>query len=128
MKLTAIGALAALAFLASPVFASTHVDPVAISPAVSCEQSLADVCSMPLNDAATVVAAITDVDHPDIPNCVMFPKSGHNAPNCETLSIMAVMPHEGKGYSYHGSHIDPGPDGILGTPDDVTVHSIGYSY
>lgn len=40
---------------------------------------------------------ISDVDHPDIPNCVMFPKSGHNALNCENLTIQAVYAHNGAG-------------------------------
>ena len=62
-------------------------------------------------------AKITDVDHPDIPNCVMFPKSGHNAPNCETLTIQAVHPNNGLGKK--SCHTWKGPDGILGTPDDV---------
>lgn len=45
----------------------------------------------------TAAAPISDVDHPDIPNCAIFPKGGVNPPNCETLSIMAAHAHNGQG-------------------------------
>lgn len=47
--------------------------------------------------APAIAAPISDVDHPDIPNCAIFPKGGVNPPNCETLSIMAVHGHNGQG-------------------------------
>lgn len=55
--------------------------------------------------APAVAAPISDVDHPDIPNCAIFPKGGVNPPNCETLSIMAVHAHNGQGD--RSCHTDP---------------------
>ncbi len=37
---------------------------------------------------------ISDVDHPDIPNCTV---TGPNAPNCENLTIQAIYAHNGVG-------------------------------
>lgn len=47
----------------------------------------------------SLAAPISDVDHPDIPNCVMFPAGGVNPPNCETLSMIALFPPNGIQYS-----------------------------
>jgi hypothetical protein len=37
-------------------------------------------------------AGISDVDHPDIPNCTIV---GPNAADCETLTMQAVYPPNG---------------------------------
>lgn len=44
--------------------------------------------------APAVAQTISDVDHPDIPNCTIV---GPNAPNCENLTIQAVYAHNGIG-------------------------------
>lgn len=37
---------------------------------------------------------ISDVDHPDVPNCTI---KGPNPPNCENLTIQAIYAHNGLG-------------------------------
>ncbi len=71
-----------------------------------------------------VAGGISDVDHPDVPNCVLFPASGHNAPDCETLTFQAVYAHNGQGA--RDTHVSAGKDGILGTADDIVSHSYSW--
>jgi len=37
-------------------------------------------------------AVLSDVDHPNVPNCTIF---GPNAPNCELLTMIALFPPNG---------------------------------
>lgn len=42
--------------------------------------------------AIPAFAKISDVDHPDIPNCTI---TGSNAVDCETLTMQAIYPPNG---------------------------------
>lgn len=33
------------------------------------------------------VGHLSNTDHPDVPNCYVFPPGGVNAPNCETVPV-----------------------------------------
>lgn len=61
--------------------------------------TIAAALALALLSAPVLAQTISDVDHPNIPNCTIV---GPNADNCENLTLQATKSHNGLGdrYSY----------------------------
>ena len=55
---------------------------------------VASVFALAMMAAPAFASTISDVDHPDVPNCTIF---GTNAANCENLTMQAVHAPNGLG-------------------------------
>lgn len=53
---------------------------------------LTPLAALVLLATPTSAAVLSDVDHPNVPNCTIF---GPNAPNCELLTMIALFPPNG---------------------------------
>ena len=58
---------------------------------------IASAFALAMLAAPAFASTISDVDHPNVPNCTIF---GTNAPNCENLTVQAVHSPNGLGAKY----------------------------